>query len=278
MKLKILLGVVAVSAALLSCDIEQKIKELEKSSDAVDAVWDYNAAASHFQAVSKATDDVVTRSEGGYDIPITTITPADLTTFPKDIVVDFGTVGMEGNDYRIRKGKLLIKLENGWYREEGSVITTTFEDYYQDNFKIEGKRIATNKGLNPEDQIFFEVEIEDGKITDPQGKIVTYEQKNLRTWISGEDTPFELWDDVYELDGTQNGKSSNGVDYKIFTRVGYPLVIDLTCPFVKDGVLDVEISGAPQISVNYFKDVDMDEVPDCSPSATITVNNVDYPL
>ncbi len=269
---------------MYGCDIIDKTEESVNTVEAIEAITDYTIASSQFQGVSNASDDAVFGSENTQSsrlkssYPITTIEPSDFTTFPKKITVDFGTSGVQGRDGRVRKGKLIINLENGWYRQIGSVYTTTFEDYYQNNYKIEGKHIAINTGTNSEDKNTFNIKVEEGKITSPLGNTILYTQNTTRTWLNGESTPLNIWDDEYEIEGEQSGVSSNNVSYTLTIRNENPLLFDLECGYVKKGILDIDIENTPSMSLDFYKDEDNNGEADCSQGATLTIGNTEYKI
>ena len=95
-----------------------------------------------------------------------------------------------------------------------SVHTTTFEDYYQNGHKIAGTHITTNGGVM-DNLLTFNVKVNDGKVTKLNGDVIRYTQNTSRTWITGDETPLNIWDDEYEMSGIQTGVSSKGVNYKL---------------------------------------------------------------
>ncbi|MFH0895924.1 MAG: hypothetical protein V2A54_15935, partial [Bacteroidota bacterium] len=128
-----------------------------------------------------------------------TVSPADTTTFPKTITVDFGTIGCTSNDGILRKGKIVIGM-TGKYRTPGSIITVSLVDYYKDGTLIEGTKTVTNKGKNGENHTYFDIEVEDAKITTEDGRIISWNSSRKREWIEGEETPWPAYsDDVYEI-------------------------------------------------------------------------------
>jgi hypothetical protein len=124
----------------------------------------------------------------------------------------------------------------------------------------------------------FSVVINNGKLTTPDGKVVEYTQNTTSTWIEGDDTPLNIFDDVYEISGTQAGKSSKGVNFTLTTQESYPLLVDVACGNITDGVLDVDIEGASEMSIDYYTDDDGDGNPDCDGKATLRIGLLEFPI
>ena len=123
------------------------------------------------------------------DCASVTISPAwPDQTFPKTLTIDFGTVNCTGDDGRARRGKI-IAVYTGRYREEGTSITVTPEDFYIDDHHLQGSRVVTNLGNNSEGQLHYSVE-QQGTLTTPDGDVITREASHVRTWVEGQNTGF----------------------------------------------------------------------------------------
>jgi hypothetical protein len=166
-----------------------------------------------------------------------TISPYDWTTFPKTITIDYG-LGCLGNDGKLRTGIITVHT-TGWYREEGTVITVTTDDYTVNGNAVEGIQVTTNNGRNLNNNIYYTVFIE-GTVTTPEGTVqITSEREH--EWIAGEPTLFNPWDDEYLLTGWQNGQTIEGDEYQI--QVTEPLHIKLNCGHVVAGKLTINSDG-----------------------------------
>ncbi len=239
--------------SLFSCDLEEAIESIGETDDAVDTMKEYIVVNKHFQDASSTADassligqslvENSLKSTSG-DLTIG-ILPFDLETWPKVVTVDYGD-GSEGGDGIYRSGKMMIQLTN-WLKEEGTVMTTTFDNYYQDGYKLEGTRIATNLG-DDGDGIKFNVVVEDGKVT-KDGAVIEYHQNTTRTWIAGADTPSILGDDEYTIEGSQSGVSSSDVNYDMTIAETLHFVV-LGRRF-SEGVLNVAIEGLDEIVLDY---------------------------
>ena len=169
---------------------------------------------------------------------------------------------MLGKDGITRKGTVTI-VSTGWYRESGSEHTATFTDYYHNDYKVEGTHIVKNMGENEDGDLEYSVVIEDGKITTETDAVIEYEENSTRTWIAGDETPLNIWDDEYLLDGLQNGISSSGLDYTITIEESLHFV--LYPRSIESGIVNVDIADIKDIKIDYT-------------NSTITILDSEYPL
>ncbi|MBO0323329.1 hypothetical protein J0X14_13555 [Muricauda sp. CAU 1633] len=257
---------------LFSCDKEDEKTETT-SEDVVNALTEYVTVNKVFQDIGNNNGDAVLSAENSTstaksnsvgktapDVEIT-ISPADFVTFPKTITVDFKT-GVLGKDGITRKGKVTI-ISTNWYREPGSIHTATFTDYYHNDYKVEGTHVVENTGENVDGFLEYTVVITNGKITKSDGSVIEYQENSTRTWIEGKDTPLNIWDDEYLLDGSQNGTSSSDLDYTLTVEESLHFI--LLPRNIEFGILDVDIADIENIKINYA-------------NSTITILGKTYPF
>lgn len=198
-----------------------------------------------------------------------TITPFDTTSWPKTITVDFGTTNCLCTDGKYRRGKIIISTTGRW-RTSGTVVTVTTQNYYVNEYKVEGTKTITNNGRNSSNHLNYTVQVTNGKVTKPNNAgIVTWNSTRNHEWVEGELTIFNLLDDVYNITGTANGVSASGRSYT-YTILD-ALVVQVGCRWVKDGSLKIEIQNTPTITVDYGDGT-------CDANATATINGVAYPF
>ena len=176
-----------------------------------------------------------------------TITPYDWTSFPKTIEIDYGTAGCLGDDGVLRKGKVTLHT-TGWYREAGTVITITPDNYYHNDVLVEGIQTITNNGLNTNNNLTFTV-YTDGSVTSPEGTVM-WTSELTSEWIAGEPTILNPWDDEYLVTGYQNGETVHGDSYEIV--ILQALHVKTNCSFIVAGKLKITADGyQDDIFVDY---------------------------
>jgi archaellum component FlaF (FlaF/FlaG flagellin family) len=263
----------ALAVASTSC---QKHLDIELPTSPNRSATDNAVAENAFNDIFKQAEDgmemaksTVEGNRASYSsltgVATVTIDPYDLVTFPKTITVDFGSTNVMCNDGKLRKGKIII-VTTGWYRDSGTVITVTPDDYYVNDNHVEGYHNITNNGHNSAGNLNYDIEV-DGTVTTQEGTIYWHSDRN-NEWIEGESTVFNPWDDVYLVTGTANGTNIAGEAYN-WTIVS-PLRVEIGCKWVTKGVLMLE-SGNNQLLIDYGDG-------NCDGLVTVTYEGTDYQI
>lgn len=254
---------------MMSCGEDSIKNEVDDSADTLEVISDYNVINQIFQDVGNTSSDGVFSAENSTSAkisnskndPIITITPLDFTTFPKTIRIDFQD-GVIGADGITRKGIVTV-ISTNWLREDNSEHTTTFDNYYHNDYLVEGTHYTKNLGENEDGNIEFNVKVTDGKITNSNVESITFSSETTRTWVSGADTPLNILDDEYMIDGMQSGTSSKGIDYLVSTTEA--LHFQVSPRSIKSGILNLDIGTTEDVEINYN-------------DSTITILGVTFPL
>lgn len=175
-------------------------------------------------------------------------------TWPKTLTVDFGEGCTNLSTGVTRKGKVIISF-SGMYRDAGSVISATTDNYYVNGNKIEGTKSITNNGRNTGGNLVFEVHDDAFLITKPDGGTVTWESVRQNEWVEGESTTWltngvaGICDDMYSITGFAEGTSSEGDDYRM--DVVDPLIKEVCCRWVTSGSIAYKLNGYDVATVSY---------------------------
>lgn len=181
----------------------------------------------------------------------------DLSTNPYLLSIDFGEENCLCNDGRYRRGKILTTF-TGMYREPGTVITHTLENYFVDNDKVIGTMIITNTGLNEQEHMQYDVQV-DGEVHKANnGRIINWTSDRIHEWIEGRESS-EITDDVYLISGTASGESSDSTSEGSTTKLvntwqmhtTSPLRVALNCKWVNAGTLIVNATGWDETTIEY---------------------------
>lgn len=198
-----------------------------------------------------------------------TLTPAwPDSTFPKTLTIDFGTTNCTDNYGVNRRGKI-IATATGKYRDAGSIFTITPDNYYVNDYKIEGTKTVTNNGQNSSGQTSFNINIDNAKITYPNGDVITYESDRVRTWVIGENTQglLGIWDDEYDITGSASGVNREGRNFTV--NITSALRAAVACHYIKQGTMDIQPEDL------YLRTVDFGDGT-CDAQATVTINGNTY--
>ncbi len=278
-KLLIILSSLVFLMLALSCEKEENDNNFTQpptNQEAVDALAEYALinklfadAANETNAAAIDADNQLQGTEGNdKSFPIIIITPLDLETWPKTVVVNYGETNVLCNDSTYRRG-ILNFVTTGWHHDVGTEITLTFDDYYQNDYKVEGTQVITNLGRNDVNNLRYSVDITEGVVTTPDDKVINYEENTIREWFAGEDTPFIVCDDIWLVEGNQNGISSDQITYSL--EVIERLRVQVCCKWITQGVLNVNIQGLPTLSIDYGEG-------GCNPSAVVSILGMEYPI
>ena len=118
------------------------------------AVQDDAYAENTFDNITSIADEAYSLSstnfkstEGRIFLSSCATVTLDTTVFPRVLTIDFGDTNCLGKDGRYRRGKILVSFTGRYYRP-GTIITTTFDNFYVNDNQIEGTKVVTNNGRN----------------------------------------------------------------------------------------------------------------------------------
>lgn len=181
------------------------------------------------------------------------------------ITIDWGTTNCTCNDYKTRRGKLIVSY-NGSYYDQGTLITYTPVDYYVNDHHVEGSMTVENMGANSSSQPYYDINI-NGVVTLSTGEVATYTSTRVRTFTAGYTTVLNIFDDEYDVTGTANAQVVNGDSYEAHTTS--PLHVKIGCPWVTKGVLVITPTGKPARTIDYGNG-------DCDGSFTVEIDGHIY--
>lgn len=153
-----------------------------------------------------------------------TIDNNDTFSTPDTLTIDFGSSNILCYG-KLRRGKI-IAIRTAPYLETGSMTTITFENYYVNNHLVEGSKVVENEGQNNDNNVTFSIS-KDVQVSLSNGNTVSWTSIRTRTWLSGNNTPLNLSDDSYEIQGSSTGSHSNGGSFSV--DISTPITLDLNC-------------------------------------------------
>jgi len=238
-------------------------------------VQDDAYAESIFDNVTSLTDEAYSLSssnfkstEGRVFLSNCATVSLDTTAFPRVLTIDFGDTNCLSNDGRYRRGKILVSF-TGRYRKPGTIITTTFDNYYVNDNEVEGTKVVTNNGFNDARHMSWTISV-NGVITLAGGKgTITWKSQRTREWVEGSDTPHNRWDDVFLITGQASGNRANGLSWA--RKITNPLKVELACRFIVSGTVEIKPEGKPMRTLDFGDG-------ECDNLATVTVNGKTYTI
>lgn len=172
-------------------------------------------------------------------MPKVTFEPEDPNVYPKTIYVDFGEDGM----YFGRKGNyyqgVVIIYQNDFPWNYNAQQSYSFENFYVNFEKLEGKKITTN--LNEKDN--KRLDISQNFEWHKEKRTVTIDSHRLRERLSTNDTGYSgYWqDDIFSYTGESIIYDSEGNKYSI--TIKEPLVFFADYPYFVKGIYVLSLKG-----------------------------------
>jgi len=250
---------------------EQTIRVLEQSSQSTTV---YKDIFNQVNNTMRYAEDSINEANEAKPVvkdpfPALSIEPFDSDTWPKTITLDYGPVDHLCSDMRERRGKLIITATS-FYSQPGCELRIQFDNFYQDNFKIEGTQTINFVEISNDSIPQFDVAIENGIIHAPDAKTYQFTQQTHREWQEGHSTPLLYEDDVYKITGVQEGMSSDSIEYDISIRDNSPLDVWVKCRWIRSGTMDINIHSMDDDITLDFGDGE------CDNYATATFRGSEY--
>jgi len=203
-------------------------------------------------------------------------TPAwtDTVNWPKTMTIDFGTTNCTDSYGINRRGKLIVTV-TGRYIDSGTVLTVQPQNYYVNDYLVEGTKTLTNLGRNANNHLTYQVVVTNGKVTFPDGQYTTWNSTRTNEWIEGDTTSWfsnglaGVCDDVYLITGSASGVNRRGLNYTV--TITTPLRKEICCRWLVSGVLKVSPSGLPDRIIDFGNGT-------CDNKATVTINGNSFEI
>lgn len=192
----------------------------------------------------------------------------DTASNPHSITIDFGITNCLCVDGRNRRG-VIVATYTGRYRDAGTIINITFNNYFVNDYKISGTKKITNQGNNQAGNLVYKVEV-DGQVTKPMGLgTYTWVSTRYREWQAGAATPLNVLDDTYSITGEAHGANPDGSTYTIAAT--NPLIRKMNCRWFESGTLELTQPSVPKITLDYGST-------GCDANATVSMLGQSYPV
>ena len=242
---KLLLFAAFATWALSSC---KKDKEATDTETTVEATFELTADNSTADFMAEDDNDVLmevasdqnvlgnfapTEVETNNVLACATVTVTPQAGFPKTIVILFDStcVGRDG----IRRGGTVRLVISDSLRKPGSTAVMTFENYFVNRFKREGKHTFTN--TSQAGSRSWERKIEGGKITAPGGRFWLHESLKNTTQTAGIGS-MGLLDDVFSMTG--HARTTNMLGESRTATITEPLQKKYACHNIDSGRIRFE--------------------------------------
>jgi hypothetical protein len=211
-----------------------------------------------------ATNQDVARLEGV--LSTCAIVSIDTVNSPRTVTINFGTSNCLCADNRNRRGKILATW-TGKYRDAGTVVTISYDNYFVNNNQIKGTHKTTNMGLNNAAHLVYLIEVNGSIVKADNGGTITWTSTRQREWIQGSHTPLNITDDVYAITGSASGTVASGQAYTI--AITQPLLRNMSCYWIESGKIEVTPAGRLTRTLDYGSS-------GCDNKATVTIGGTTH--
>ena len=198
--------------------------EKEIMDNSTQASQDNLTAESIFNDIGYIVEEGFRNNEPSTSYPTYTFMNSADTSGIDTLEIDFGPTNYLHNG-KYRRGKIHTTYTGGYY-DPLSLTISTFDNYYVNNNLVIGERIITNEGINNNGNMWFTININDGRINTSNG-LINWESNRIREWTNGQNTYSNKADDEYKITGTARGNSVNGDDFTV--TITTPLTLSLNC-------------------------------------------------
>jgi hypothetical protein len=261
-------------ALLLTLAFTSCKKEDVKSDSDVQAAENNSMAESNYNDAGSLVDMSYTAgtnmsfretNEEGMLSSCVTVT-VDTVSSPRVITLDFGASNCMCIDGRNRRGKI-IATYTGKYRDAGTVVNISFDNYFVNDNQIKGTHKTTNMGYNAAQHLVHKVEVNGQIVKANNGGTITWVSTREREWVAGANTPINILDDTYSITGNASGTNADGTSYTI--NITQALVRKMNCFWFESGKLDVTPSGRLVRTLDYGTS-------GCDNKATVTIAGLTF--
>ena len=237
---------------ITSCKDDEVQEIIETIESAEDNALAENEFCSIFDYVnSEGTDNSVIYGSVSKDpdiqeanklLPECATVTVDTNT--RTITIDFGDVNCLCLDGRYRRGKI-IAIFTGKFREVGSSVSVTVEDYYLNDWAITGTKTITKA-----EEYKWNINVQNASITTEYGTISWSSNWNIeRTEGNG---TLNIFDDVYMYTGGASGVNRKGINYTV--TIDQPLKKEISIGCWKNftaGIWTLQNEGGGTMILNY---------------------------
>lgn len=273
--MKTLFNHIIIATLALGLAISCRKKEQEQDTDTNSATENFLATSltndmaniSDEAAKTNSVSSFKTQDNNAVLSNCTTLQFDTLTTV-KSVTVNFGITNCLGNDYRYRRGSLIVTF-NGKYKDSLTTITVTPVNYFVNDNGVSGTKTIKNLGRNASGNLVYQFNDNVTVTKASNGGSFTWTSNRQREWTAGQTTATWL-DDKYSISGSASGTNSNGRSYT--STITKPLIRDMSIGCRKhfsSGIISHTPKGKPTRTIDFGDGA-------CDGKATVMINGKSY--
>ena len=158
-----------------------------------------------------------------------TVSPADTTTFPKTITLDFGS-----DTTNAYTGKMIVTM-GGNMRKAGSKSSINYQNLVTGSSAITGNDSIISSGINASGSIVSQYNMHNGHLTGYGNKPMTYNGRVI--------AKFNISSGANVIDSMElKGTDFSGIGYRLFSHPTVKLQINKDCNYFNTGAIKSDIT------------------------------------
>ncbi len=245
---KLFSGIAALSVALLV--VISACKKDDDNNDDLIKVEDTNYGINNAR-MEQIMNDAQTFTQqafaaGQLNMKNTAFSCATVTvdTINRTVIVDFGTDYCLCKDSRRRKGKI-IRRYTGSFADTGKTQNIVFDNYYVNEYKVDGTILSTYKGGNTQGAPYYMLTASLSYTHSGTGETTTRNTEGMRVVTAGGATA-DVYDDAYTIQGWGALTMPNGGKYGYSIEQG--LIVNASCDWPLQGVVEItQVEGPARV-------------------------------
>lgn len=241
------LPVAIVALIFSSCKKDEASSDTETTTASA-----HHLGQSHFDALFKEVDNasrgaMLQKKASDATVTFDTIAPT------RTMTVDYGNIDKTCSDGAVRRGKLLASW-TGSYGAAGTVIEVIPENFFQDNYRLNGTTTIQLMGRDSMNRCYWTVGVASGRVTRAQNDTVQWSSTRTITWASGEDATdpqnHNWLNDRYLITGTSSGATASGTGFA--ARITKPVSLKMECIYrLVSGLIELTPNGKAMRVMDY---------------------------
>lgn len=246
-------GLLLIGATLFSSCKRETVTfdgELYSAIDNSFAESEFSAIRTMFDTEARADSNVYGKvgSTTGFYCPDAVITITNLTATGAEMSIDFGS-GTNCLDGRLRTGQLNAVFSGKW-KDAGSSVVITPSNYTVSGYSLSFTETITYQGLNTDNDPYWTTTVANGVINHPTQGGTSWSCIRTTTWVEG-NTDLDPANNVYEVFGTANGVSRQGISYIVSVNEATPLRVETGCQYITSGLLSLTPAQRTARNIDY---------------------------
>ncbi|MEX2588719.1 MAG: hypothetical protein WD334_00855 [Chitinophagales bacterium] len=164
------------------------------------------------------------------------------------VTLDFGEENCEGRYNINRRGSVVMIIDKA-FSESGAKITVNPQNFYVNDYKVEGNLEVSYSGRNAEENPTYKLTASELLFTVDESTSFTWSLNRTYELIDGKADMNFVWDDVFAVRGSANGSDREDAVYT--AEIDEFLTYALNCRWPSAGKENLNTEDRDEREINY---------------------------